>query len=148
MTQAQTADDIRRALSVAFEDYVAELRQAGPHWERLPAAGEGEEAWSARQVAEHVASSLLLFGAGISRAIGVDGPRPSRLQFASVDEALSGTRESNEAFTKVIAGVTEESMAIEIVDPRAGTFTVGGILDIALNHFGDHASQLKALREA
>jgi hypothetical protein len=147
LTQAPTVDDIRRDLDAGFNSYLAELQQAGPNWDRKPLAGEGEDAWSARQVAEHIAGSLRFFGAGIARALGVEGPALQRFELPSVDQAVTATRDANDAFMSVVGRVSEESLAAEIEDPRMGKFTVESILGIAVNHFGDHRNQLKALRE-
>src|SRR5688572_16516664 len=107
MAETKTADDIRAEIGSAFDGYIAELQQAGPHWEQKPAVGEGEDAWCARQVAEHIAGASLFFGAGVAQAIGVDGPALQRVELPDPSAAAAKTRENQAAFMTVAAQVKD-----------------------------------------
>ena len=148
MAQTKSADDIRSEIGDAFDVYVAELEQAGPHWDRKPASGEGEDAWCAKQVAEHIAGASLFFGAGIAQAIGIDAPALERIELADVNAAAAKTRANQQTFMSVVAQVKDEQLPMEIDHPRLGKQTLGGILGIVTHHHRDHANQLKSLREA
>lgn len=142
----QTAAGACAEIEAAHTNYMTELKQTGEVWETAPAVGEGEAAWSARQVAEHIAGSNLYFGAGIAEAIGVDGPKPARAELLSATDAAAKTLETHSAMAAVAAQVTDEQMAMEIDHPRLGKQTVGSVLGILSYHYNDHASQLKSLR--
>ncbi|MGH2610014.1 MAG: DinB family protein [Tepidiformaceae bacterium] len=148
MAETKTADDIRGEIGSAFDAYMVELEQAGPHWERKPGAGEGEDAWCARQVAEHIAGASLFFGSGVAQAIGVAGPELQRVELPDASAASSRTRDNQAAFMAVIAQVRDQQLGMEIDHPRLGKQTLEGILGIVTYHHRDHANQLKTLRES
>ncbi len=147
MAETKTVEDIRGEIGSAFDAYIVELEQAAAHWEQKPAGGEGEDAWCARQVAEHIAGASLFFGAGIAQAIGVPGPALARVELPEAGGAAAKTRENQAAFMAVMAQVTNEQLATEFDFPRMGKQTVGGLLGIVTYHHRDHAQQLRALRE-
>jgi hypothetical protein len=97
---------------------------------RKPASGEGEDAWCARQVAEHIAGASLFFGAGIAQAIGVDGPALERIELPDSAAAAAKTQANQAAFMAVAAHVKDDQLAMEVDHPRLGKQTLGGILDI------------------
>lgn len=143
MTAAGAASSIDRN----FAAYMAELKQAGPHWERKPAnAGEGEDAWSARQVAEHIGGAEPFFGAGIAQAINVPGPTPARLTLENAADAVTATDKAHAALMAVVAQVKDSQLAMEFDHPRLGKQTIGGILAILSGHLQDHTQQLRTLR--
>jgi len=144
---ADTAASVRDTIVRNYETYAAELKLAGPNWERKPqGGGEGEDAWNARQVAEHIAGAATFFANGIAMAIGAQGPQVQRYAFPSAGEATSTTAEAQKAFMGVAGNVTDAQMATEIDHPRLGKQTLGGILAIVANHYVDHANQLRTLR--
>jgi hypothetical protein len=147
LADTKTTDDVRNEIASAFDGYMAELEQAGPHWDRKPSVGEGEDAWCARQVAEHIAGAGPYFGAGIAQAIGVQGPTPAPIQLPDPGAARIKTRENHGLLMDVVAQVKDEHLSMEVNHPRLGQQTLGGILGIVTYHLKDHASQLRALRE-
>ena len=142
-----TAAEAQSSIASAFETYIAELAQAGPVWEKKPeGSADGEAAWCARQVAEHIAGSGLFFGMGISRAIGVDGPTPAQLSLADAATAVNETKRTHSELMAVVGKVTDAQMDQEFDLPRLGKQTVAGMLGIVSYHLNDHANQLKTLR--
>ncbi|MGI8926058.1 MAG: DinB family protein [Tepidiformaceae bacterium] len=144
---ATTIAEHQAAITAAYETYLAELKLAGPKWELAPPAGEGEEAWCARQVAEHIAGAATFFGAGIAGALSIEGPGRFQPSFASAAEAVAATPEAHAKFMAVVGQVPEDKVAMEIDAPRLGKTTIGGIMGIVAHHLEDHAGQLRALRE-
>jgi len=141
------AAEIRQAIEQAFAAYMAELEQVAAIWERKPAgAAEGEDAWCARQVAEHIAGSGPFFGAAIAAAIGVPGPTPERVTFADFESSIAGTRQRQQLLMDVVLQLSDEQVSREVEHPRLGKNTIGGLLGIVTHHLDDHASQLKSLR--
>ena len=142
-----SASEAQAAIAAAFETYVAELAQAGARWDKKPAAAaEGEDAWCARQVAEHIAGSGPFFGAGLATAIGVDGPVPARIEFPDASNAVDETTRTHGLLMDVVKQMNDGHLAIEIDHPRLGKQTVASVLGIVSGHLNDHANQLKALR--
>ncbi len=142
-----SAAEIQASIAHAFDTYIAELAQTGPVWKKKPeGSADGEAAWCAREVAEHIASAGPFFGAGIAAAIGVPGPTPARASLEDVETALSETRRTHGLLMEVVAQVKDGQVDQEIELPRLGKNTVGGFLGIVAYHLNDHAQQLKTLR--
>ncbi len=142
----KTAAGILAEIHEAHAGYMSELNQAGNVWETKPSGGEGEDAWSSRQVAEHIAGSNLFFGAGIADAIGAKAPALERLSLASAADATAKTAETHAALAGVCEKIEDSDLAMEVDHPRLGKQTLGSILGIVVHHYGDHANQLKTLR--
>jgi hypothetical protein len=143
----QTAQSIRSNLAKNFDTYMAELKLAGPHWETKPSgSADGEKAWCARQVAEHIAGAGRFFGAGIAQAIAVSGPTPAPVSLASAADAIPATQASQDDLMKVANQVRDDQLVMEINHPQLGKQTLGSILGILVSHLDDHANQLKTLR--
>lgn len=142
----KTAAEALAELEAAHGVYMAELKQAGSAWETKPSAGEGEEGWSSRQVAEHISGANLFFGAGIAQAIGVTAPAMARAELATAADAVAKTAETHAVLAGVVAQVKDAQLGMEIDHPRLGKQTVGGIIGVVTYHYKDHANQLKTLR--
>ena len=142
-----SAAEASAAISAAFETYIAELKQAGSVWDKKPAgAAEGEDAWSARQVAEHIAGSGPFFAAGLAPVIGVEGPALARIELADASGAVAETERTHGLLMGVVDKIADNHLALEFDHPRLGKQTVGGVLGILSYHLNDHANQLKTLR--
>ena len=143
---AATAAGMKTGIETAFEAYLSQLGATGAVWEKKPAeAGEGEDAWCARQVAEHIAGANSFFGAGIAGIIGVEGPTPAPIQLANPTEAIGRTRETFAGLLAVLDQVKDEQLGMEVEHPRLGKQTVGSLMGIVDYHLKDHAQQLKTL---
>ncbi len=141
-----TSTEAQSAISSAFDTYIAQLAHAADVWEQKPAgAAEGEDAWCARQVAEHIAGSGLFFGSAIAQAVGVAGPELARIQLPEPANAVAETQRTHGLLMDVVNQVSDEQLAIEIDHPRLGKQTVSSMLDIVSGHLKDHGNQLKTL---
>jgi len=145
---ASTVAEHKNAIVAAYEGYMAELKQAGANWETAPAHGEGEAAWNARQVAEHVAGAATFFGGGLASFLGVPGPERAQPSFATGAEAATGMPLAQAKLLAVIDQIPDARLTQEFEVPRLGKQTVGGVLGILAYHLNDHAGQLKTLRGA
>ena len=141
-----TVSSLGSELASACDEYLAELRQVGADaWERKPSAGEGEEAWSARLVAEHVQGACGFFGNAIGKAAGIEGPGRTYSELPTPVAAVDGLPPAIAALQAVVAKLDEATLAIE-ADAPWGKSTVGGIVRGAGTHFRDHANQIRTLR--
>ncbi len=141
-----TVSSLGSELASACDEYLAELRQVGADaWERKPSAGEGEEAWSARLVAEHVQGACGFFGNAIGKAAGIEGPGRTYSELPPPVAAVDGLPPAIAALQAVVAKLDEAKLAIE-ADAPWGKSTVGGIVRGAGSHFRDHANQIRTLR--
>jgi DinB superfamily len=141
-----TAEAMKTNIAAAFDKYIAQLEGTGSVWEKKPTnAAEGEDAWSARQVAEHIAGANTYFGAGIAGIIGVEAPKMSQPKLSNAAEAVAATRETYGQLNGVVVQVKDDQLGLEIDHPRLGKQTVGSLLTIVSGHLSDHAQQLESL---
>ena len=141
-----TAAEAKSAISDSFDVYIAQLAQSASVWEQRPAnAAEGEDAWCARQVAEHIAGAGPFFGAGLAQAIGVTPPQLERIQLPDPSKAVEETKRTHALLMGVVDQMKDEHLGQEVDHPRLGKQTLGGILTIVSGHLRDHANQLKTL---
>ena len=146
-TAAPTAHGLRADIADAWETYMAELKRHGDGWEGKPSgAPDGENAWSARQVAEHIAGASGYFGSQIAAAIDVEGPGMQRYSFETAPDAVAATPGAHDALMGVFVKVEDGHLAKEIEFPPLGTQTVGYIVGVVAHHLRDHTKQLETLR--
>lgn len=144
-----TTGSLRNDIAQGWEAYIAELRQAGANWERTPVtSGEGEDAWCARQVAEHIAGASGYFARAIGKAIGVDTPRAGQQVFETAAQALEATPVVHAGLVEVVEQVRDDQLTTEMELPPLGKTTLANVIGIVAYHLNDHAQQLKTLREA
>lgn len=144
----ETVSSITAGLGSAFNTYMSELEAAGPHWERKPeGSAEGEAAWSARQVAEHIASTEPFFATRIAAAFGITAPEVVPGSFDTSEKAVASTNVSHQALVSVVSSLSDEQLAQEIEIGPLGRRPMTGVLGMAIHHLNDHANQLKSLRE-
>lgn len=135
-------------IAKGYDVYLAELKQhttAG--WETKPAGGaEGEAAWCARQVAEHLTGSAGFFAMGIGRAIGVKAAAMPQYSFAHPEQAVAALPAAHANLMAIVGQVPEANLAKELEFGPLGKTTIGGVIGIVAYHLNDHANQLKTLR--
>lgn len=143
-----TAQGLRSDIATAFGEYMAELVQAGPSWEAKPSgSADGEGAWSARQVAEHIAQAGGFFGMAIGKAAGAQGPAMSSPQFSDVAAAAAATPVSHLGLWEVSQHVQDSHLGAEIKNfGPLGDTNLGAVMGVVAYHYRDHANQLRALR--
>lgn len=142
-----TAAEARAAIDAAFATYIAELAQAASVWDTKPAgAAEGEDAWCARQVAEHIAGAGPFFAMGIARACGIEGPAPARVALPDPAAAVDETKRCHGLLLDVVSKVQDDQLSIEFEAGQLGKQSVGGLMGVVSYHLNDLANQLKTLR--
>ena len=137
-----TRDGLRAELDSARRELEAAIQAAVANWERQPEHGEGEEAWSARQAAEHVVRAEVYYATTASKALGHDAPAnpfaDAPPDFPDIDAALAAYGLAVEAADSALVQVGPDDLAIE--HDRFGN--VEGILTSHLEHVRNHANQI------
>ena len=137
-----TRDGLRAELDSARRELEAAIQAAVANWERQPEHGEGEEAWSARQAAEHAVRAEVYYATTASKALGHDAPAnpfaDAPPDFPDVDAALAAYGLAVEAADSALVQVGPDDLAIE--HDRFGN--VEGILTSHLEHVRNHANQI------
>ena len=142
-----SAAEAKSAIESNFVTYMAELEQCAAVWEKKPAGvAEGEDAWCARQVAEHIAGAGPFFAMGIARACGIEGPAPARVALPDPAAAVDETKRCHGLLMDVVSKVQDNQLSIEFEAGQLGKQSVGGLMGVVSYHLNDHANQLKTLR--
>jgi hypothetical protein len=137
-----TPDEIRAAIANGREDFRAALESARSKWETKPAtAPEGEEPWTPRQIAEHVAFSDVRIASGICITCGYPGKDAVRGAYATVDEAAAGCEEAAKWADGRLKYITDT----DIVKTNERGMTVAALMEIMAKHLHDHAAQIRAV---
>ena len=137
-----TPDEARAAIDAARSDLSAAFDEAIGGWQKKPAAGEGEEAWSAQETAAHVLGAEIFFARSVCESSGLDGPaNPIKgALIASPQEAQSALEAVAEASDAKVAAVGPDDMG----KPHEMMGTVENAFAAWAGHLRDHAAQIRA----
>ncbi len=139
-----TPDEVRANLSAARDELAAALSAApADTWERKPESGEGEDAWSAREAAQHVIGAELYYTNAVCEACGYDGPDSP---FAGGLE-LASPAEAGAALTQAIAAADSKIQHVSAGDLERSHERMGPLPDVFeswTGHLRDHAAQITA----
>jgi hypothetical protein len=135
-----TPDELRADLGEARKDFAAALREAGEAWEREPASGEGEAAWSPRQAAEHCIAADVMYASAVCLACGYPGLERLEASYASADDAGIGLEQASAVADGRLKYVTEKDLAMK----NQRGYSVEDMIRASANHFRDHAAQIRA----
>jgi hypothetical protein len=138
-----TPDELRAEIADARATLRTALQGASQDtWEKLPAdGGDGEDAWSARQAAEHVIGAEIYFTNLVCKACGYPGPESpfsgGKPNFTSVDDARTALDDAIAAADSKIKYITETDLAI-----TRDEGTVETLVAFWPQHTRDHAQQI------
>ena len=135
-----TPDEVRAELAAARKEFAEALSGAGEYWERKPASGEGEEAWSPRQVAEHLMPSDVAYASAVCVACGYPGLDRLEASYASAADAAAGMEQAAALADGRLKYVSEKDL--EMKNQRG--YSVEQIILASASHFRDHAAQIRA----
>jgi len=139
-----TPDELRADLAEARKEFVEALRGAGGAWERAPAGGEGEAAWSPRQAAEHCIAADVMYASAVCVTCGYPGLERLDASYASAVDAAVGLEQASAMADGRLKYVTDKDLAMK--NQRGNT--VEGIMLHAIAHFRDHAKQIREASRA
>ncbi len=138
-----TPKELRAAIVEARADFQAALHEAHDAWERKPQAGEGEDAWSPRQVAEHVLGAELYFASNIAQACGAPALERQTPDVATPAAAAASAVRVAATCDEILRHVSQDDLA-KTRELRMGTLSVEQMLDLLASHARDHAQQIRA----
>ncbi|MFN0095567.1 MAG: DinB family protein [Dehalococcoidia bacterium] len=136
-----TPDELRAAIA----DGRAALRSAleaaaSGDWEKRPASGEGEAAWSARETAEHTVEIEALFATAVCTACGYPGVEFAKPSYATPAEAIAGLEAVTELTNKKLKYVSETDLE-KVHDQWKRS--AADIMGVNAHHLNDHAAQIR-----
>ena len=135
-----TSDELRTQITEGRAVLRDAIQAAATNWERAASAGEGEQAWSARQTAEHAIGAEVFFTSTVCTDCGYPGLERPETSYASADEALTAFAEVSALCEGRLKYVTESDL--EMPDERWET--VAGVMAYNATHLQEHAAQIQA----
>ena len=134
-----TPDELRTAIAEGRAVFRAAIAAAAANWERsLPPSGS-EEAWSARQAAEHTIQAEVWFTSELCTACGYPGLDPIEPSYPSAAEAAKAFGEVSAKCDGRLKYVTEKDLAM----PHGELGTVAEIMRYDAQHLLGHAAQMR-----
>jgi hypothetical protein len=139
-----TPEELRADIARARDELRGILRNVAKDWEKRPESGEGEEAWSARQAAEHVVRAEVNYARIINRTCAREGPEhpwpdaPPALPTPA--DALRALDEAASIADPAFALITAE----DLQRPHERWGTVERVLAGNARHLREHAEQIRA----
>ena len=135
-----TPDELRTAIAEGRAAFRAALEAATVRWEVAPATGEGEGAWTPRQVAEHAIPYEQWYASEVCAACGYPGIDVDRPPMPTASEALAAFDAAAAKADGRLQYVTEKDLAI----PHERMGSVAGIMERNARHLREHAAQMLA----
>ena len=108
-----------------------------------PAGGEGEDAWSPKEVAQHIVGAEWFFTNLIGQACGAPSMERPQFDVTTPQQAAAALRQVGEGNDTVLNKLTEGDLA-KTTETRFGTQSVQQLLEMMTNHARDHVNQLRA----
>jgi hypothetical protein len=135
--------ELRAQLAEARAEFQAALHEVHAKWDQKPAGGEGEDAWSPKEVAQHVIGADRFFTNNIAQACGAPAmDRPPVDVSTPGAAAASFTRIATDD-DAVLRHVSDGDLA-KTHETRLGVLSVEQLLTGMTSHLRDHTAQLRA----
>ena len=139
-----SADALRTDLGEAQGTLRAAMQAVVANWERQPSgSADGEEAWSARQAAEHVVGAELFFAGTVCKSCGYAKPvnplSDGAISLPTPSAAVEMLDHAIAATTPAIRQISDTDLAT--THERMGT--VENAMKIWIGHVRDHANQIQ-----
>jgi len=136
-------NDLRADLVEARADLQTAFHAAHQTWDRAPATGQAEEAWSPRQAAEHVIGIEVYFTLKIAVACGaaaIDGPA---ISCASPADAAAALTRVSALCDRTLRHVSEGDLGKTYQNSQGQSRTVEQALTVMASHAREHANQIR-----
>ena len=135
--------DLRDGMVEGRAELQAVFHEAHDAWERKPQGGEGEDAWSPRQVAEHVIGAEVFFASFISQACGAPALERPSIDAATPAAAAASLTRTSAIADNIFRRVTESDLP-RTQQTRMGEMSVERMMQLVAGHGQDHANQIRA----
>ncbi len=135
-----TPDELRVDLAAARREFADALTAAVNQWDRKPASGEGEAAWSPRQAAEHCIPADVAYASAVCLACGYPGLNRLEASYAGAADATAGLAQVSALADGRLKYVTDKDLAMK--NQRGNS--VEDMIKANTAHFRDHAAQIRA----
>ena len=134
-----TPDELRAEIAKARSAFRSALEGASANWERQPPTGDGEEAWSPRQVAEHTIGAEPWFTTQVCVSCSYPGLDPIEPSYATAADALKAFDEVSKNCDGRLKYVTDTDLTMK----HERMETVAGVMQGNAMHLNEHAAQIQ-----
>ncbi len=135
--------ELRAAIIENRAQLQAALHGAAERWGTKPASGEGEDAWSPRQVAEHMIGSEWYFTNHVAQACGAPALERPALDVGSPAAAAATVTRVGATCDNILRHVSDQDLVKSRDLGQFGAQTVEWMLTTMDGHARDHLQQLK-----
>jgi len=136
-------NDLRGDLVEARADLQAAFHEAHQTWDRAPAAGQGEEAWSPKQTAEHVIAIEVYFTSNIAVACGAAATETPAISCPSPADAAAALTRVSALCDRTLRHVSDGDLSKTYQNNRGEPRTVSQALTTMASHAREHAQQIR-----
>lgn len=136
--------ELRQSIVDGRAELQAALHEVHEKWETKPASGEGEAAWSPKEVAQHVIGAEWFFTNNIAQACGAPAMERPQLDVSTPAAAAASLSRLGASDDAVLRHVSDGDLAKTFDLPRLGTRSVEEMMANIISHTRDHIAQLKA----
>jgi hypothetical protein len=136
-------NDLRGDLVEARADLQAAFHAAHQAWDRAPSAGQGEEAWSPRQAAEHVIGVEVYFTSNIAVACGAPAIETPVVNCATPADAAAALTRVSALCDRTLRHISETDLSKTYQNNRGESRTVEQALTTMASHAREHAQQIR-----
>ena len=144
MTSTASAQELVSAAKESRMEVEAAIKECSEKWEVKPAAGEGEDAWCAKEVAQHVIGADWYFTNLIAQACGAPPMDRPQIDGTTPAQALESLQQIGAANDAILRHVSEGDLSKSFETQRFGVQTVQQMLQTMAGHARDHANQIRA----
>lgn len=144
MASTASAQELVSAAQESRGEVEAAIKECSTKWEIKPASGEGEDAWCAKEVAQHVIGADWFFTNQIAQACGAPAMERPQIDVTTPAQALESLQQIGAANDKILRHVSEGDLSKTFETQRFGTQSVQQMLQTMAGHARDHANQIRA----
>lgn len=135
-----TPDELRADIAGGRAAFRSALQNAGANWERKPSAGEGEEAWSPREAAEHTIGAEPWFATQVCETCGYPGLDPVEPAYTTAADALQAFDQISTSCDGLLKHVSQKDTEMK----HERMESVAGVMQQNAEHLHEHAAQIEA----
>jgi len=139
-----TPKELRQQITDTRAELQGALHDVHAKWETKPTAGEGEDAWCPKEVAQHVIGADWYFTNMIAQACGAPAMERPKVDAATPATAAASLSRIAAGDDNVLRHVSEGDLSKTWDAGRLGTLTVERMMEIIVSHTNDHIQQLRA----
>jgi hypothetical protein len=136
-------NELRADLVEARADLQSAFHDAHANWGKAPKSGDGEEAWSPMQAAEHTIETEIFFTSNIAVACGAPALEAPGIDCSTPGNAAASLTRVSALCDHTLRHVSEPDLSKTYKNAQGEPRTVEKALGIMASHAREHAQQIR-----